>query len=216
MRLYHFTNERFGLEAIRDHRLKIARIHELNDPFDFFGHVVAQPKERPQFRKLRDQFHKAVGILCMSTTWREPLLWGHYADKHRGICLGFEVPDGLPWVGVEYTAERPTAKFSDAVTPEAARRLIATKFKAWEYEREHRLVVDLRSKAPDPVSGHYFYPFSEQMVLKEVIVGHLSPLTRARLGAVLGEQATLVVQKKARPAFRTFEVVEQLRRDLWK
>jgi hypothetical protein len=37
MRLYHFIRERFGLEAIRDSRLKISRINELNDPFEFLG-----------------------------------------------------------------------------------------------------------------------------------------------------------------------------------
>ncbi len=34
MRLYHFTTARYALEAIRDQRLKVARIASLNDPFD--------------------------------------------------------------------------------------------------------------------------------------------------------------------------------------
>ena len=37
MRLHYFTTAQFGLEAIRDKRLKIARINELNDPFEFLG-----------------------------------------------------------------------------------------------------------------------------------------------------------------------------------
>lgn len=35
LRLYYFTTERYALEAIRDQRLKIARLNELNDPFEF-------------------------------------------------------------------------------------------------------------------------------------------------------------------------------------
>lgn len=37
MRLYHFTSQKFGLLALKDRRLKIARINELNDPFEFLG-----------------------------------------------------------------------------------------------------------------------------------------------------------------------------------
>ncbi len=35
MIVYHFTSSEFALRALRDHRLKIARINELNDPFEF-------------------------------------------------------------------------------------------------------------------------------------------------------------------------------------
>lgn len=216
MRLYHFTSERFGLEAIRDERLKIARINELNDPFDFLGHVAAPPKERRRFRIARDQAHNKVGLMCMSKTWREPLLWAHYADKHRGICLGFDVPDGLPWLPVEYVSERPKGNFDHTPTAEAAIQLVSTKFRAWEYEREYRLIIDIQARLPDAVSGHYFWPFSDKMILREVIVGHLSPITRARLAAVLGQHAGAIEQKKARPAFQKFEIVEQRRKDLWK
>ena len=37
MRLYHFLNAEYGLLNIRHRRLKIARINELNDPFEFLG-----------------------------------------------------------------------------------------------------------------------------------------------------------------------------------
>ena len=32
-------------------------------------------------------------MLCLSKTYKNPLLWGHYADKGKGICLGFCVND---------------------------------------------------------------------------------------------------------------------------
>ncbi len=35
MIVYHFTSSEFALKALRDRRLKIARINELNDPFEF-------------------------------------------------------------------------------------------------------------------------------------------------------------------------------------
>jgi hypothetical protein len=41
MRVYHFTKAVHGLEAIRRRRLKIARISELNDPFEFLQVAAA-------------------------------------------------------------------------------------------------------------------------------------------------------------------------------
>lgn len=35
MIVHHFTSSEFALKALRDRRLKIAHINELNDPFKF-------------------------------------------------------------------------------------------------------------------------------------------------------------------------------------
>jgi hypothetical protein len=30
------------------------------------------------------------GVFSLSQTWRSPLMWSHYADEHRGICLEYD------------------------------------------------------------------------------------------------------------------------------
>jgi hypothetical protein len=35
---------------------------------------------------------KRFTLLCFSADWSHPLIWAHYSDKHRGLCLGFEIP----------------------------------------------------------------------------------------------------------------------------
>ena len=64
MRLFYFTTERFGLEAIRDSRLKIARINELNDPFEFVG-LVLNRNGRKARRRWKNQFAERFGLICM-------------------------------------------------------------------------------------------------------------------------------------------------------
>jgi hypothetical protein len=32
-------------------------------------------------------------MLCFSRTSSNILMWSHYGDNHKGICLGFDVPD---------------------------------------------------------------------------------------------------------------------------
>jgi len=212
VRLYYFTSERYGLEALRDNRLKLARIHELNDPFDVIGHLHVPPAHRRMLKKTRDGLHESMGLLCLSTTWKEPLLWGHYADKHKGICLGFDIDTEYLWAEVKYVEHRVAPVFP----VDNFRSLIAVKFKAWAYEREWRALIDLSAAEADPVSGHYFMKFGRLMQLREVIVGDRCTVTRAQLARVLGPAQAGVVQKKARPAFNTFEVVEQKLKRAWK
>ena len=36
------------------------------------------------------RFVQQLGILSLSKTARDPLLWSHYANGHRGVCLAFD------------------------------------------------------------------------------------------------------------------------------
>lgn len=33
------------------------------------------------------------GILCLGTDYANPLLWSHYGDQHKGLCIGYSVPE---------------------------------------------------------------------------------------------------------------------------
>ena len=35
---------------------------------------------------------KNVGICSFSLVLEEPLLWSHYANEHKGLCLTYEIP----------------------------------------------------------------------------------------------------------------------------
>jgi hypothetical protein len=107
MQVFHFLNAYYGLEAIRRRRIKILS-SELNDPFELLGINLARKEYRRAFVKIREELSKNRGVLCFSKDWQNPVLWSHYADKHRGICLGFCVPD--KWLTeIKYSAERLAA-----------------------------------------------------------------------------------------------------------
>uniref|UniRef100_UPI0040565126 DUF2971 domain-containing protein n=1 Tax=Candidatus Electronema sp. TaxID=2698783 RepID=UPI0040565126 len=35
--------------------------------------------------------HYERGVCCFSTTYSSPLLWSHYGDQHKGICIGYSL-----------------------------------------------------------------------------------------------------------------------------
>lgn len=218
MRLYHFTSQQFGLEAIRDCRLKISRINEINDPFEFLGLQLDRDNRR-KLKKWKDRMADNYGMICMSGDWQHPLLWGHYADRHRGLCLGFNVVEDGTYTKVDYSAERLTLSDIDRDRVEDLdegdmRKLLFTKFKAWEYESEYRTFTTLVEK--DPVSDLYFVPFSENLKLAQVIVGERSSITRGKLADVLGKKCSAVTSFKARAGFKRFKVEENKNQKAWK
>lgn len=106
MLVYHFLDSHYGLENIGNRHLKISRIMELNDPFEFLSVDLTDRECRRALKKTKKELSKTKGILCFSKTWKNPVLWGHYADKHKGICLGFEVDNSI--LGkVNYVDSRP-------------------------------------------------------------------------------------------------------------
>jgi hypothetical protein len=217
MRLYHFLNEHYGLENIQRRRLKIARINDLNDPFEFAGVSFGDKSLRDAFRKMKRGMNEQRGLLCFSTKWRNPVMWSHYADKHRGICLGFDVADES--VGpVSYSGRRLAVELEELKSPrdlpvDYVTKLLFTKYTHWKYESEYRAFVTLEEV--DKYTGLHFAEFSDRLTLRQVIVGAESSISRQQLSEALGDELRHVEQIKARLAFKSFSVVRQRKRTLW-
>ena len=183
MKLYHFLKKEHGLSAIRDQRIKIARIAELNDPFEYIhfdtSNYVAQAVLKERKRKANQKF----GLVCLSARFDDPVQWAHYGESHHGICLGFEVaaPDLLK---VEYVDSRaPPTGFREALElplPEFLRQTLSKKYRHWQYEQEHRLIVPA-SKTSDLI----FHSFSDNFRLTEVLIGAKCRLTPANIRSLL-------------------------------
>jgi len=199
-RVYHFASLCHGLDNLRHRHLKIAQLDELNDPFELWA--IAQPDEhlRQGLRATKQQMAEQYGLLCFSLDWQNPLLWSHYADRHRGLALGFDVNEQI-LKQVSYVKDRPIL---EKINIEIAHRLLFTKYEDWHYEREARIYTTL--KDPDPKTGLYFADFGEQLVLHEVIAGPLCAVTKLELLDATGS-VTEVEFTKARLAFNTFHVV---------
>jgi hypothetical protein len=217
MRVYHFVSRDYGLEDIQKRRIKIATIGDVNDPFEL---VPSSRNEiiRWRFRIWREQFDQQFGMLCFSRSWRNPVQWSHYAVKHTGLCLGFDIPENL-LTKVRYSSTRLQARVDviEGSGPNAQKemlKVLSTKYAHWRYESEMRLFTRLNERDPD--TGLYFASFSRRMSLREVIVGPLSALTRDELLDALSTLLRRVEVYKARLAFRTYSVTRQLNPELWK
>jgi hypothetical protein len=171
---------------------------------------------RRALKALKERFSKTKGVICFSDNWKSPVMWAHYAQKHYGFCLGFDVPfdptDQEYVYAMNYEPERlrfefEKEKWTEEVGLSFIRQIVTTKAKAWEYEREWRAMTDLKEQDPN---GFHYMDFSERMQLREVILGARNTLSVSKVAKVVKEKGPLpasVQALRARVAHQTFSIV---------
>jgi len=200
MRVYKFLPAKFALKTLYERRLKISTFEDLNDPFDLTPFRMSDKIRRRAYRKFRKYLTSKYGVMSFSETWGDPVAWAHYADKHRGICLGFEIPEGR-CIPVSYVPE-PLPFRTYKTAKEFLHHLVATKYANWNYEREVRWFGKLRGEE----DGLYYYPLGDDLQLRQVIAGHRCKVSRAAVMRVLSGVAKDVELIKARAAFTSFQI----------
>lgn len=184
--VYQYFSAENAIRCIETRRLRISTIHNLNDPFEVRPVLSGvDPSLRPDqelfLLEWRERMAQEVGLLCFSATKTNPLIWSHYADRHRGIAIGFEYTvDNGRLLSVNYPEnnERPIVDFSDPsyASTEKGHEIFLTKAKDWKYEEEYRELVAIRDCQAS--EGSYFtndivwnHMGQRQRVPKEVILG---------------------------------------------
>jgi hypothetical protein len=213
MRLYYMTSARWSEVILRERRLKLSRFHEANDPFEL-RIIDSRSKDIRRICDIIATYHeKNTGMICLSDNWRSPVMWAHYAEKHTGICLGFDVEDAII-NKVTYTDEKLQVEFGPhlpkyGLTVDLLNKVISTKATDWAYEREHRIMGAL--KVADPKTKLFYHDFGRQVQLRDVILGHRCSWTPKQVEELVGGPVATVRVCKARPAFGRFEMVEDQR-----
>jgi hypothetical protein len=133
-------------------------------------------KERQPYNKVFREVARKWGLLCFSPSWKEQLLWAHYADGHKGIVLGFKIlKDEI--LKLTYTPNEIRTRFDLTDDREENEKrflsLAKVKYKEWIYEREHRILIRLEDCIEDCILDGklYFIPFGDRLKLKEIVLG---------------------------------------------
>jgi hypothetical protein len=149
-------------ELLSDGKLYMPCPAELNDPFD----CSLDDSMRLTF------FECAIG--CFSTVPDNVLIFSHYADGHRGLCVGFNRESLV----LTMTQQNPgsQARFwpvwyfpvMPKLSNETGPALCATcKHDIWKYEKEYRLFM-LKGTSLLPSAAYSFVP----KAIVEVIFGY--------------------------------------------
>lgn len=161
-------------EVFTEHKLFFPKREKLNDPFEgmvkpcyvsgWAGSSIrlAADEEYSMLMTERDQYR----VLALSETCFSPLMWVHYADECKGICLCFHADQSFNRArpvtyfhnrGAEVQAESQDVNYHQDVY-----NGFFVKHADWQYEKEWRIVEKTENK---------YFPFKKEE-LAAVIYGH--------------------------------------------
>jgi hypothetical protein len=172
-RVYKFTSAKYGILNLESRRLKLSNLDDLNDPFDVFNSIdTTNPHIAQAVAAMSVHFRGRIGMLCFSRNWDNLLLWSHYGESHRGLCLGFDIRDNSSEAGVymDVLYQPNLMKIRDPrdINQDLAFRLLSTKHESWSYEQEVRIFVQINDP---PDEGRSYAQFGPHLQLREVIIG---------------------------------------------
>ena len=189
MQLYYFTKAEYALTNIEKRRVKVSRFESLNDPFEWLSPACRNHYDMEFLRYMRKTMDATNGLICMSEDWTNPVQWGHYAENHRGICLGFEVDTAVASPVKYFSAREVFDDLSFLIDDQKAAeawmqdQIILRKFDHWRYEREWRIHVNLVDAIKE--GDLYYEPFGDQVKLNKVLLGARCDVHRTTIQRVL-------------------------------
>lgn len=102
-----------------------------------------------RFQESYDSNIRNLGVCSFSETPRNILMWSHYADHHRGVCIQYCISQSLkPLLGaiaVKYTNDYLVGNPAVEDQEKIITRSLLTKAADWAYEHERRILIPDRA-----------------------------------------------------------------------
>jgi Protein of unknown function (DUF2971) len=145
-------------------------------------------------------------IYCLTPHPDSLLMWAHYGDKHKGICLEFDATlhfgrayqvkyaDKLPVIGPDIATDGKAL-----ISP-----MFCTKSSEWCYEDEYRLVLTIGAASPPALRLEGNYLILPPGVLTAIVAGYEADVAAIR--AMVQEHAPGVLVKRAIRRFREYHL----------
>lgn len=144
------------------------------------------------------KLEELIGILCLSESVDNLLMWAHYADSHRGFALQFN--ERSPFfdcrVGpddelrhlrkVTYSLKRPSLTLSDVKDFSS----FMTKGTDWDYEAEWRMIVTLDSASRTIGVGSeaiHLFSFPAEAITSVILGCRMSDAKKKEIRLLLSE-----------------------------
>lgn len=144
-------------EKLRKLRVGDAKLLQ-NNTDELVNRFLRNPNGlRKALHAISKRFIDNYGICCFSEDPYELLLWSHYADKHRGVCIKFDINQDLDFfrfpLKVDYPANYPLFNYIRAsLNPSPSQMTIqfffATKPYNYRYETEVRIIKENATSTP--------------------------------------------------------------------
>lgn len=153
--LYKYVSLDRVPDILDNHRLYLSDGKNFNDPFE----ITVTDKKNHKIRHI-----EGLHILSLTNSFRNKLIWSHYTDSHKGVCITVKVPNNLVYP-ICYSTKRiyedsdidNIISSSTKITKKSVekdfsllsndKKIAYVKDKKWMYEKEYRVVFDKSDEA---------------------------------------------------------------------
>ncbi|MFM5554386.1 DUF2971 domain-containing protein [Aeromonas veronii] len=165
--------------------IKISYIGKLNDPFESIvnnsikNEMLGYDTTKEQNLGKEIQFYSLLshmGVVSLTETPRNLLMWSHYANEHKGMCIGYKTnfldhhknktdsklpvfysPMKVNYDNIRYDPHTDifSSENRSQLVKKAILKTLITKGDDWIYEKEHRSIV--------PLSHHDYIQFNNKV-----------------------------------------------------
>lgn len=156
-RLYRYrslTNFEREMRCIEDKYLHCATYRAMNDPMEGYYTSSKFLEKSADLKAVRNEIlsgKRRVRICCFSEVPYHELMWAHYADRYKGICVAYDffnlrkyLPPEISFSRVYYNEEAPEVgrAFKPRDFDKTAKMILSYKNYRWLYERQWRMFAD--------------------------------------------------------------------------
>lgn len=229
-RFYHFIRTEYVESFLRSGQLKVTQLGHSNDYFEYKPGFTDSNVEHDWNLSIKGN---EPCVVCLSAKMSSPVMWGHYGERGKGVCLVFDLPllgrtdmrcsffDNnkeffaytiaglfLPIVKISYDNQRiiipRVPEFSSAEMAGLLAEIASSKPRDWQYEQEYRVIVDANRLVAK--NGCFFYSDLFQYC-SAVLLGWDCPVSNAYLSAILRETSRPNIRiVNTYPSLNRFEI----------
>ena len=149
--VYEVEAKRNGISLDMDQIELVSKLYQARDP-DVSRKILEAFSDFDL--RMADLFDNLLFIGSLCTDYRNPLMWAHYADSHKGFCVEFdcssETDKNLPLFPVVYSKDIVKMPWEYCLKPEGTKdpmfsarliQAVLTKDDVWKYENEWRILL---------------------------------------------------------------------------
>jgi hypothetical protein len=204
----------FRKNFLSDFYLKLSMFGEFNDPFElvpgnfgatlsdyerdvFYSHSMHAPANYIDYNyDIQCGVRATIGVICFTSEKDNLLMWAHYAQNHKGVCIEFDsaasffngqykdsckglfgketAVDSYKTIGeikqVSYSKKRPL--FIDPSEISDGTDFWFTKSEDWSYEKEYRILLPSEHAIEQEIGKmKYLFYKIDKKIIKSIILG---------------------------------------------
>ncbi len=134
--------ERF-IDILVNNRLYASSYKNFNDPFE--GHFDSNGVNLGTVIQIKGRMDKSARICSLQNVENDilpnnRLMWSHYANSHKGVCLKVNVIFERGWKRLQVRYDNELPKLDNSGIDDNIERILSRKSKDWEYEKEVRFL----------------------------------------------------------------------------